>query len=212
MVADTQILILAGAAVVAFGGVSLNRGLKMRDDKRPVAELLWYSGGLIPLAGVCLVWAGMGDQPVTAQRIILFVIGAAIGGIGLVGIGEYVRPAQAQYTGTAAPQGDGPTINTWNQSGGNNTINVGPQRLPFDPGLAAELASKLPAGKVIALQSIGSHADQVVADQYQQYLESKGFKVERMYVGMMAPPPDHKITLGDPNAAKMVVIISPSGD
>jgi hypothetical protein len=95
---------------------------------------------------------------------------------------------------------------------GNNTINVAPQRLPFDPGIGDQLVSKLPPGKTILLQSVGSNADQAVATQYQQYLLSKGFQVERMSIGMMAPPPDHKITIGDTSAEKVVVIIAPSAN
>lgn len=95
---------------------------------------------------------------------------------------------------------------------GNNTINVAPPRLAFDPAIGDELISKLPVGKTIVLQSVGGNADQEVANQYQQYLLSKGFQVERMIIGMMAPPPDHKITIGDPNAQKMVVIIAPNAN
>ena len=40
---------------------------------------------------------------------------------------------------------NGPSINTWNQSGGNNTINVGPTKLIFDQAIAEELVSKLPS-------------------------------------------------------------------
>jgi hypothetical protein len=95
---------------------------------------------------------------------------------------------------------------------GNNTINVAPPRLPFDPGIGDQLVSKLPPGKTIVLQSVGNNADQAVATQYQQYLLSKGFQVERMSIGMMAPPPDHKITVGDTSAEKVVVIIAPSAN
>jgi hypothetical protein len=95
---------------------------------------------------------------------------------------------------------------------GNNTINVGPQRLPFDPAIGDELVSKLPSGKPIVLQSVGNDADQAVANQYHQYLLSKGFQVERVTIGMMGPPPDHKIMIGDTNAAKVVVVIAPSAN
>ena len=95
------------------------------------------------------------------------------------------------------------------QSGGNNTINLGPTRLPFDPAIGDQLVSKLPSGKTILLKSVGSGADQAIADQYQQYLQSKGFQVQRTAMGMLVPPPDHKISLGDPNAPEIVVIIAP---
>jgi hypothetical protein len=95
---------------------------------------------------------------------------------------------------------------------GNNTINVAPQRLQFDPTIGDELVSKLPSGKTIVLQSVGGNADQAIASQYAQYLVGKGFQVERMSIGMLVPPPDHKITIGDTNAEKVTVIIAPSAN
>jgi hypothetical protein len=215
MATGTEILVLAGTVASGILILSVNRGLKMRDDRRPFAELLWYAGGLMPMAAVCLYWASMGDQPVMPQRVILFIIGAAIGGCALVGAGEWFRPATAvaQSGGNMPPIiNNGPSISTTNQSGGTNTINVGPTRLLFDTAIGDELAGKLPTGKPVMLQTVGGNADQAIADQYQQYLESKGFQVARMKIGVMGPPPDHKITLGDPNAPQMVVIIAPSAN
>lgn len=68
----------------------------MREDKRPLAQLLWYAGGLIPLAGVALMWASTGDQMLIAQRTFLFIAGAAIGGCALLAAGEWIRPTNAQ--------------------------------------------------------------------------------------------------------------------
>jgi hypothetical protein len=122
-------------------------------------------------------------------------------------------PIQHQQTagGTIVVQG-GPTINTWNQSGGSNTINIGPTRLTFDPAIGEELARKIPAGKPITLQSIGSQSDQAVADQYQQFLQSRGFNIaQRNMIGMMAPPPDHKISIRD-TGPTVVVTIAPSAN
>jgi hypothetical protein len=216
MATGTGIIILAGTVAAGFFIFSLTRGLKMRDDKRPLVELLWYAGGLLPLGGVCLFWASMGDQPVVPQRIILFVAGAAIGGCALLAAGEWLRPTQAQQaqsSGGGPPVTNyGPSINTWNQSGGNNTINLGPVRLAFDQAIAEELVSKLPPGKPVRLRGVGSQNDQAVVSQYQQFLQDRGFQVVRDIIGMIAPPPDHKIMLGDPNAAQMVVIIAPSAN
>jgi hypothetical protein len=206
-----ELLLLAGTVAAGFLILSINRGLKMRDDKRVLVELLWYAGGLLPLAGVCLIWVSMGDQPVMPQRIILFILGAAIGGIGLLAAGEWLRPATAQpIPGGPSVTNNGPSINTTNQSGGTNTINVGPTRLQFDPGLADQLIARLPAGKPIDVVGVGSQTDQGIAGQYAQYLQSKGFNVTLTTIGVMGPPPDHKITLGDPNGPRMQVIISPS--
>ncbi len=81
---------------------------------------------------------------------------------------------------------------------GNNTINVAPPRLIFDPGIAEELIRRLPTGKPIALQTVGGNRDQDVATQYQQYLESHGYhQMTRAMIGVMAPPPDFPITIRD---------------
>jgi hypothetical protein len=101
MATGTEIVILAGTVSSGFFIFSLTRGLKMREEGRPLAELLWYVCGLIPLAGVCLFWVSIGNQPVLSQRIVLFVIGAVIGGCGLLAAGELLRPATAQSGNTA---------------------------------------------------------------------------------------------------------------
>lgn len=213
MGSGTGIVALAGTVASGFCFFSFARGLKMREEKRRLAELLWYAGGLLPLAGACLFWAGMGDQPVLAQRIILFTVGAAIGGCALLAAGEWLRPSvAAAQTGGNMPTINnlGPSINTANQSGGTNTINVAPTRLPFDAGIAEELANKLPADKPLRLTGVGGQVDQSIVDQYEQYLRSHGFQILRGRIGMLAPPPDHKIELGDPKAPGMVVVIAPS--
>jgi hypothetical protein len=95
MATSTGIIVLAGTVSSGFLIFSITRGTKMRDDGRHLSELLWYAIGLLPFAGVCLIWASMGDQPVTPQRLILFCVGAAIGGFGLLAAGEWIRPVQA---------------------------------------------------------------------------------------------------------------------
>jgi hypothetical protein len=169
----------------------------------------------------------MGEADWFAAIFGIFVLGAGalmavlgeqvmrIGGFSFIGIAVlgaafwfgYYRNADAQSPPIV---NNAPSINTFNQSGGNNTINVGPSRLPFDPAIGEQIISKLPAGKTIVIQSVGSASDQKVADQYQQFLESRGFTVQRARIGMMAPPPDRQIVLGNPDAPKMAVIIAPS--
>jgi hypothetical protein len=213
MATGTEILGLAGTVSAGFAIFAATRGLKMRDDKRPLAGFLWYTGGLIPLAGTCLLRASIGDQLVPLQRAILFIVGGLIGGFSLLAAGEWLRPAMAQQQSGGPPvTNNGPSINTWNQSGGNNTINVGPTKLIFDQAIAEELATKLPLGKPIRLHGVGSQNDQDVVSQYQQFLQGRGFQIERGRIGVMSSPPAHKITLGDPNAAQMVVIMAPSAN
>ncbi len=96
----------------------------MRDDKRPLPEFLWYVGGFLPLAGVCLIWTSMGDQPVTPQRIMLFILGAAIGGFSLLAAGELIRPINAQTPSEPPPitNGEKPPVHV---IGNNNVVSVG---------------------------------------------------------------------------------------
>ena len=73
----------------------------MRDEKRPVAALLWYGAGLLPLTGVSLFWATTGGQQLMLQRIFLFVLGAALGGCLLLLAGERLRPQGAALANVA---------------------------------------------------------------------------------------------------------------
>jgi hypothetical protein len=112
----------------------------------------------------------------------------AIGFVGLIFWFGYYRNVEAQTEMGPVIAQNGPSINTWNQSGGNNTIVVGPTRLTFDSAIGEDLISKIPPGKPITLQSIGSSSDQAVADQYQRFLQSRGFNIAtRNMIGMMAP-------------------------
>jgi hypothetical protein len=110
-----------------------------------------------------------------------------------------------------------PTTSSWAQncviSGGvnNGTITqnctvIGRTKLAFESPVAEELASKLPAGKPVRLMSVGSGSDQRVAGQYQQFLQSRGFSVERTIIGMLAPPPDHPISIQVTDPATILVI------
>jgi hypothetical protein len=86
---------------------------------------------------------------------------------------------------------------------------VGPTKLVFEPAIAEELVRKIPPGRPIRLMSVGSAGDQAVATQYQQFLQSHGFQIERTTIGMMAPPPDHPISIQD-GGNLVTVLIAPS--
>jgi hypothetical protein len=109
------IVLMAGATASAFFIFALNRAVKMKEDKRPLAELLWVACGLIPLASVCLIWAATEGTTLSA-KIVIFVVGAAIGGFGLVGISQWLAPttpASAQEPGTTNPPAPPPTQRTY---------------------------------------------------------------------------------------------------
>jgi len=107
---------------------------------------------------------------------------------------------------------DAPGINTNNQNGGPNALDIiGPQRLPFDATIGDQLASKLPTGKSIEIVAVGSRTDWNIADQYAQYLKAKGFDISFSRSAETVPPSDRKITIrDDPTTSPTVVIIAPS--
>jgi hypothetical protein len=94
MPSNTGIIALAGAVAAAFFVFALNRAVKMKEEERPLAEFIWVAAGLLPLAGVCLIWAAT-EGLTLPSKIIIFVIGAAIGGFGLLGAGEWLKPTKA---------------------------------------------------------------------------------------------------------------------
>jgi hypothetical protein len=104
------------------------------------------------------------------------------------------------------------TNNAKNESGVSNILNiVGPERLPFDATLGAQLASKLPTGKSIEIMAVGSRPDWNIAEQYAQYLKAKGFDVSFSRTSETVPPPNHKITIrDDPTTSPIIVIVAPS--
>src|SRR5450432_2683883 len=122
---STSILTLAGAVAVAFFVFSLNRGAKMRDDGRFLAASLWYSGGAIPLAGICLMWTSTGDQLVMLQRILLFTLGATIGGFALLAVGEAIRPTSPVSAQQVEPGTMSNGKNSVSISGSNNNVTIG---------------------------------------------------------------------------------------
>jgi hypothetical protein len=142
------------------------------------------------------------------RAVALAIIAMAAPVAALIGMGSPKAEAQAPTI-----TNDGSSINTYNHSGGNSAIDVGPTHLQWDPAIGEHLVEMLPPGKTIALISLGPASDQKVVDAYQLYLESRGFIVRRTsLIGMMSPMPDHQITLGNRNAPKMEVIIAPSAD
>ena len=90
-----------------------------------------------------------------------------------------------------------------------NCIFSGPQRLTFQPSIAEELVRRLPSGKPISVEGVGSPADQAIAGQYAKYLKDKGFDVSFGLTDVLVPVPTSKISIqrvGD----GFRVIIAPS--
>jgi hypothetical protein len=126
----------------------LTRGQKMREEKRFWPELFWYTGGLIVLTTITVVWTAMENQAVP-QRILLAALGAALGGIGLYALGEYLRPSAVAQAPSSRVESTPPansvdgSINnnkgvvTQGQVGNNTVINN-----PTAPAYSGTLAPK----------------------------------------------------------------------
>jgi hypothetical protein len=97
---------------------------------------------------------------------------------------------------------------------GNNTIIVGTPKLQFTTALGEELIRKLPTGKSIRIRSVGSNGDQSVADQYEAFLQQRGFNIayRDIIYGLLNPPPEQKISIMDnrDNPSEVIVTIAPS--
>ncbi len=181
----------------AFTGIGVpflwGAGLTVLGYPHPeflLASICFILGGVILLGTTAMWtyrnWPLRGFQVGAAIALAIIAVGAPAAAF--VWIGS--QKAEAQ---TPAITNNAPSINTFNQSGGNNTVNIGPKKLPFDPAIADALISKLPTGKPIQLVTIGSSGDQQIGAQYFAYLQAKGLPVSRISTGMYAPPPDHKI-------------------
>jgi hypothetical protein len=121
-------------------------------------------------------------------------------------------PGQEPITNNVPSINTNNTNDTKNQNGGTNTLNIiGPQRLLFDATIGDQLASKLSTGKSIEILAVGSRTDWNIADQYAQYLKTKGFDVSFTRSSETVPPLDRKITIrDDPTTSPIIVIIAPS--
>jgi hypothetical protein len=90
------------------------------------------------------------------------------------------------------------SVTSNNQSGGITAYQVfiGNVNLTFTEATAEKVASLLPKNNPIDVVVVGSSADQKVGEQYINFLAKKGFVVRgRSSAGVMAPPPDDKISI-----------------
>jgi hypothetical protein len=215
---------LIGAVGLAAFGVFLRFAVQALIDKQHRALAAWFFWSFMPLLIVSLVLVKTGDPVISelTRNLLLGGIGALTGASLCIWAGYLILDTRAtaqpvpQATTQPVPEkgptvAQGPTINTWNQSGGTNTINIGPQRLAFDQTIGEELIRRLPAGKPVHIRSVGSNNDQQVANQYQAFLQERGFNVNRSIIGMMAPPPDHKISITD-TLPEVIILIAPSAN
>ncbi|MGA7384321.1 MAG: hypothetical protein WBW81_06410 [Methylocella sp.] len=104
-------------------------------------------------------------------------------------------------------------VTSYGQQGGITAgiVNIGPQRLAFSSQLGSELLAKMPSKKKVIISSVGGEADQSVATEIQKFLQQNGYVVTRESIGMLVPPPDHKISLGE-GPKEYDLIVAPSAN
>jgi hypothetical protein len=158
------------------------------------------------LGQVCVMIPGTSERlAIRAAGSVGLIVIAVVGiGIALIGVGSWLAIEHPTQEARNPPIiNNAPRINTPNQGGGTNP-------LAFDRAMADQLVGKLPTGKPIDVVAVGSPADWGVAGQYAEYLKTKGFKVTLSRIGMIFPPPDQKIKIGDASDPRVGVIIAPS--
>jgi hypothetical protein len=147
----------------------------------------------------------------TALRI---ASAGVIGALSLIFISEGARAILSSHANgvpiTQLAQAAPNITGNCNAVGSNNSLcnNYGPQRLTFSAALGDELLARMPIKKKVVIRSVGGEADQIVATDIQTFLHQNGYDVSRTMIGMLVPPPDHKISLGE-NPDAYILTIAP---
>lgn len=215
----TGILGIIGIICVAIFGVVLRFALEALDKLNYHKAARWFFFSFLPLGIIAILWAIHGDATMVEKNVVLGLIGAIIGASGFIyggyALGDANRKSQPNEALTKIllePQ-FAQNATSYGQQGGITAgiVNIGPQRLAFSPELGSELLSKMSAKKPVSLQSVGGNADQAVASEIQTFLQKNGFDVNRTSSGMMAPPPDHKVSLIE-EPGSYILVIAPSAN
>jgi hypothetical protein len=87
------------AIIWGFAGViaaaCFARGLNMRATS-PLAQLIWYTIGVFFLSGASLLWISLEDRIMYQHRIVVGTLGAILGGLAMLSLAEWIRPADAK--------------------------------------------------------------------------------------------------------------------
>jgi hypothetical protein len=194
-----------------FGKFSLD----MRRDQDYQASWGWAFWAVLPSLLAAFYLTSDAAMSIPARNIVLGLLGGIVGVCAAIWLGYLFQSqsAGAQTPSPAAPpvvnQGSGSAYSSGQQGG----ITAGtvyivppatPPRMVFSNAIGSELLSKMPI-----MQSIGNNLDQEVATKIQQFLSENGYEVERTGIGVMAPPPEHKISIAE-RSDSYVLIVAPS--
>jgi hypothetical protein len=140
----TGLVWFAGAVCFATLSVVFRFALQSLEDDAYRASWGWFFLSLVVLGVIALLWARNGDASVMAKNIILGLIGAAIGGSGLIYAGDAFGDAkgklQSQVSGAEIPLTQfAQNVTSYGQQGGitAGTVNMGSQRLAFSSELGS---------------------------------------------------------------------------
>lgn len=199
---------IVSGAFFAVGVAMMTSAPNVRLGK----AFVWASAILLGVWG--LAWCYMTD----ADNWVRVVVGLLVGAFVFIAAPATIRRMAPAKGGDMKRTNKGQTIidqsvTSHGQTGGitAHTINVGPTKLRFDSSIGEQIIHRLPAGKPIKLHSVGPPGDQVVANEYQAFLQSRGFKVTRNVSMSMVPAPEHKISIGD-DGTHVTLTIVPSAN
>lgn len=114
-----------GACALAWAAIAHNRGQAMGAQNRDRAAWLWYTAALIPIAAAAIFFAQAGEIAMWPQRILLGVIGAAIGAAALIALGEFVRPKDGKVMDKDRFEESEKSASKIEVNGGENVISIG---------------------------------------------------------------------------------------
>jgi hypothetical protein len=189
----------------ALAAACFARGLALRTSQPHPWELLWYTSGIVILASAALLWASVESGVIMQQRIILGFLGGLVGSIGLITIGEVVRPASAGGQETINLQARGKplaefaqNVTSYNQSGGitAGTVNIGPQPRHMESieasPLKNQLLTNLPRDKPIVVMAVMGDAEAMqFAQEIAKFLNDNHFPLKengKISQGVFAGP------------------------
>ncbi|MGD9617439.1 MAG: hypothetical protein AB7H90_20265 [Alphaproteobacteria bacterium] len=95
--AEIGLLAFLSAASVAFlFSFAAPKANKMREANNRTIEYIWYLVGLLPITVVTFWWMAMAHPSVSIRLLVLGALGAVVGAVVFVLLGELVAPSSAQ--------------------------------------------------------------------------------------------------------------------
>lgn len=200
MAMSSGIMPFVASAATVIAGYFGNRGLKMRDQGRYLAEWLSYTFALSVLASAALLWFSTEPGMIPQQRIVLGAIGALLGMCAMISLGEWIRPFKAAAQSSEAsstiesdkPISNGPVniygnnhVFSLGQKGGitAGSVNVGPVPRSLNnlqtADLKKQIVNELPKDKPIVVMAVLGDSEAIsFAAEIHQFLKANDFPLK----------------------------------